>query len=324
MTNQRIPAKRWISTLNNPSPQEHSKFKDFIKSHAEYGIIGRETGASGTPHLQIYFCLKDKKRLSTLKNMISTRIHLEKARGTCHQNRLYCSKDGDYWEHGQIPKYSSGKSKPLAEAAAEFIDVMDSSSSLREYMNTNPATWLLHGKHFVHNYYQSAEPIDRPHIIVAWITGPTGIGKSHFADNLLPNAYRKAPNHKWWSRYKLEKSCIIDELNHDTIDISYYLTWFDKYKTFVETKGGEMPLHVDRFIVTSNYTPEQVFKLNLPALLRRITVFQIQRREDLEKVSDFFAINTEMRTLSEQNLDELFDSISDTSDTQSLSDVRLD
>lgn len=75
----------------------------------------------------------------------------------------------------------------------------------------------------------------------------------------------------------LEKEVIIDDFGPNGIDINHLLRWFDRYKCLVEVKGDMAPLHADKFIVTSNFKPCEIFKdvsgyehPQLPALMRRI------------------------------------------------------
>jgi len=88
----------------------------------------------------------------------------------------------------------------------------------------------------------------------------------------------KDPRTKWWNHYWFETDVIIDDFAPGGIDINHLLRWFDRYKCFVETKGGVMPLYATTFIVTSNFHPREVFSfageenVQLPALLRRINI----------------------------------------------------
>lgn len=80
----------------------------------------------------------------------------------------------------------------------------------------------------------------------------------------------------------LEKTCIIDDFGPLGIDINHLLRWFDRYKCYVEIKGDMCPLLVEKFIITSNFHPKDVFTDNLgcthsqyPALERRIQIIEI-------------------------------------------------
>ena len=70
----------------------------------------------------------------------------------------------------------------------------------------------------------------------------------------------------------------MDDLKKDCIDIQYLLTWFDYYPCYVETKGGMMALKATKFIVTSNFTPDEIYwdEPNLDALKRRLRMITLK------------------------------------------------
>lgn len=281
----KAPARRWVFTLNNYGQFSEDAIKNYIIANCVYGVYGREVAPNTqTPHLQGFFAFKIRKRMNTIKRELSLpEIHLEKAISDVATNRKYCIKDGNFFEFGEIPKYKSGGTD-MVQSTTEFIECMDTASSLNDYMRSHSKAWLLHGHHMIGNYYQAATEVKRDGVLAIWIHGPTGVGKSHFANNLLTNAYRKMPNTKWWHRYHLEKEVIVDELNHDSVDVSYWNTWLDKYPCSVETKGNEMPLHAILFVLTSNFHPSEIFPRNTAALLRRLTIFEVSRRDEFELV----------------------------------------
>jgi len=105
------------------------------------------------------------------------------------------------------------------------------------------------------------------------------VGKSRRAHEALPDAYVKEPRTKWWNGYFGEKEVIIDDFGPNGIDINHLLRWFDRYKCYVENKGGMQPLCAETFIVTSNFHPYDVYKdkEGVPhpqneALMRRVTL----------------------------------------------------
>ena len=66
-------------------------------------IIGREVGQEGTPHLQGYVIMEKKTTLVEMKKLFP-RAHLEVAKGSPEQNKIYCSKDGKFQEFGVFQK----------------------------------------------------------------------------------------------------------------------------------------------------------------------------------------------------------------------------
>lgn len=104
------PAIRFCFTLNNFSDGEVNEICSICSNICRYAIVGKEVGASGTPHLQGYLEFKTKKRpLSVFKNK---RVHWEKSKGSKEDNIAYCSKeDPEPWIHGGP--------KPLKKLACE-------------------------------------------------------------------------------------------------------------------------------------------------------------------------------------------------------------
>lgn len=84
--------RRYAFTLNNFTEDELNKLVKLCQ--LEKGIIAREVGAEGTPHLQGYIEFESQKRLDALKK-VNNRVHWEQAIASRIKNIIYCSKDGD-------------------------------------------------------------------------------------------------------------------------------------------------------------------------------------------------------------------------------------
>lgn len=98
-------SKFWCFTLNNPTDDEEQGVTDFLSSRdVTYGVFGRETGSSGTPHFQGFVILNRSRRLSFLRRKIA-RAHWSRryANSTNEEARDYCRKDGDFEEFGTFP-----------------------------------------------------------------------------------------------------------------------------------------------------------------------------------------------------------------------------
>lgn len=99
-----MSARRYCFTLNNPTQGESDLIAQLLADadRCKYGIVGRETGESGTPHLQGFVIFSNVQRFNAAKRLISPRAHLEPARGTSAQAAEYCKKDGDFDEYGTL------------------------------------------------------------------------------------------------------------------------------------------------------------------------------------------------------------------------------
>jgi len=283
--------KAYCFTLNNYSEHDYESIVRTADNESQYAIIGREVGESGTRHLQGYIMFTRAYRFQTIKDRLLPRCHIEIARGSPRSNREYCSKDGDFREFGQIPSSTEGGSS-RDEIARSFRDAMvRGRSGLNDFADANPGTWYYSGHNLLRNHLSIQRCMERPDISVRWYYGDPGKGKSRKAHEELPDAYVKEPKTKWWNGYLLEPDVIIDDYGLQCIDINHLLRWFDRYKCWVESKGGMLPLYACNFIITSNFHPEQLFKAvhtrygdnnsvsdmsevhpQLPALLRRIVI----------------------------------------------------
>lgn len=270
-------------TLNNYTNDEYTTVIAFCERESKYWIVGKEVGDRGTPHLQGYASLRRRRTLNALKSEFSARAHIEVARGTARQNRAYCSKGGDFREGGNVPSNSVDTKKSRDELASEFaIRFREGIEGIQQFAGEYAGTWYYSGHNLLRNALTIQKAIHRPDIQVQWIYGAPGVGKSRKAHEDYPDAFIKDPRTKWWNGYMLEKSVIIDDFGPNGIDINHLLRWFDRYKCYVETKGGMVPLWADKFVVTSNFEPSDCFKdkegvthPQMDALYRRIEVIEM-------------------------------------------------
>lgn len=89
-------SRKWCFTENNYEEKRVTQLHKLFKNEKCQYIVGKEVGENGTPHLQGYVEYKNPRSFSSMKKLLSTRVHLEKARGNTRQNYDYCSKDGDF------------------------------------------------------------------------------------------------------------------------------------------------------------------------------------------------------------------------------------
>ncbi len=96
-----VQVTRVVFTHNNYDADVQARYVAFAEQYCGYMVYGREVGDSGTPHLQGFFILKERRVFSFLNAQLPG-SHKSIARGTSHQAADYCKKDGDYFEHGEL------------------------------------------------------------------------------------------------------------------------------------------------------------------------------------------------------------------------------
>lgn len=104
-----------------------------------------------------------------------------------------------------------------------------------------------------------AQITDIPELVNEWVHGDPGVGKSKYARSLGP-IFNKSCN-KWWDGYAGQDIVVIDDLGLDHRCLGHYIKiWADHYAFGAEIKNGKIQIRPKKIIVTSNYTPKEIWK----------------------------------------------------------------
>ncbi|AGA18268.1 hypothetical protein [uncultured marine virus] len=231
-----------ISNLSDPF---------FGSDKVRYAVFGKERGVlNGAPHLQGYVALMSKARFSAMHKALPN-SHVEQAKGNEEQNYQYCTKDGEFEEFGR--RASQGKRTDL-DSAIELLK----EGGIKRVIEEQPREYVKYHRGLEQLEYRlNNQPYEHHEVRGVWIWGPPGTGKSYSARLYDPNAYLK-PQNKWWDGYEGQHTVILDDL--DTPTLGHYLKiWSDRYACSGEFKGGTAHLRHRTLIITSNYTPHQLW-----------------------------------------------------------------
>jgi len=258
-----VRSRGWCFTRNNYNDEDILRVED-VSSIATYLIYGKEVGDSGTPHLQGYVYFENSKSFSKITKLLP-HCHLEVQKGTGCEASEYCKKDGDYKEFGTLP--SQGKRNDIKTVKDEILSGGGMSQIIEiasNYQTLKIGEMLLKYKEKKRNYKPT----------VVWIYGESGSGKTRLAYEWFPNIYRKTNSSgKWWDGYDSHPEVLIDDIKDNSKEMySLLLELLDRYEVRVEAKGSSRQFLAKNIIVTSIFSPYEMFSQfgDAKELLRRI------------------------------------------------------
>lgn len=268
---EKMASRGWTFTINNWKEEDKNLLKGLGYRYVVYGYeIAPETG---TPHIQGYVYFKDAKTFTRMKALLP-RAHLEAARSSAAKNFEYCTKGGDYFEDGDMPR--QGKREDLDEARGSAME-----SGMRVVSRFANAQQLRVAEKFLE--YNEPER-DWPMEII-WFWGASGTGKSREASKLAGDDCYRKDGTKWWNGYDGQHTVVWDEFrgrNH--ISLSNLLQLCDRYGYRVEPKNGMRQFRSKRLIFTSINHPEDCYEFGVAEpwaqLKRRITEIRCFTTDD--------------------------------------------
>lgn len=277
-------SRGWCFTVNVKEFFEDADFRVkclglFQETRAGYFIAEPEiAGTTGQRHYQGYIHWSDgTKRFNYVREHIHNAFgiygHIEAARGTPAENRIYCTKEAadKAVELGELPV--QGNRTDLARLATEIIE----GKSLTDIAYDHPADYIrYHGGIKALHTLTNSNPRDINVVpTVYWFFGPTGAGKSWKAYEMFgDSAYRKEEG-MWWDGYSGQRQVILDEYRTNWFPFGTLLKILDRYPLRVQIKGTSTELSASVFVITTWARPEVLWASQtsekLDQLLRRIT-----------------------------------------------------
>lgn len=218
-------------------------------------------------HLHSYFFFNDimKMRANTLNSKFDFEGYhpnielVRKGRANIDRVVRYVIKDGNYL-CDNCNENEVMFEKTVKRSAKEVLET--NMKKLVEGNDINP----IHMKSLLwaQTWWKLMQrPADHPKNRGIWIQGPTGTGKTYWAREFGEQhggLYIKEQN-KWWDGYDGEKVVVLDDLDIGAL-CHFLKIWGDRASCKGEVKGGIVWLNYDYFIVTSNYSIEEIVNMN--------------------------------------------------------------
>lgn len=273
-------SKHWCFTLNNYTETEYNhiiQLYDGENSREEnqitYLIVGKETGDSGTPHLQGFISFKERQRFNQVRRRISNRAHLEAARGSPLQAAEYCRKDQDFIEFGALPA-GRGSRSDINQLTERIRDGVGADRIRDEF----PKLFLRYSR-AIEKWCTDIQPTRdwEVNVVVHW--GRTGTGKTRSVFEFTNrNAIYVHPGEQWFDGYKGQSVVLFDDFNGSEFKLSYLLKLLDRYPMKVPVKGNYVNWIPKHIFITSNKNPDEwyphAYEEHKNALKRRITLIK--------------------------------------------------
>lgn len=260
--------RAWCFTLNNYTENEWTRI---CKTACTYIVVGKEVGEQGTPHLQGYIYMPNKTSLSAIKQLIGHRAHLEAAKGDAESNRVYCTKQNNFFEDGKKPATQSEKGQAEKDRWSTALEQARKTGQVED-----PQIAFKHARtiDYLHQKDLRERKLEDTTVEMEWYHGPTGTGKSWKARRENPEAFLKMCN-KWWCGYTEQDVVLIEDFDSKHHVLVHHLKiWADRYPFPAEVKGGTIVIRPKKIIVTSNYHPRDIWhdEGDLGPILRRFKV----------------------------------------------------
>lgn len=237
---------------------ESNDWADYLKElhdkcGAVYTVGQLEKGENtGHLHIQFYMNFKQPVRMSVITKQ-DKRVHCEKVRVNNGAD-TYCMKE-ETRVQGPV-EYGTKPVKVNNKVDWEAVWSKAKDGKLDEI----PASIrVIHYSKLKSIAKDHIEFKDADHLRGIWIYGPAGAGKSRWVRENCKPLYPKLCN-KWWDGYQGEPYVVMDDVMPEHKVLSQHLKiWSDRYDCILETKGGAVHSQYEWFIVTSQYSIDEVF-----------------------------------------------------------------
>jgi len=289
----KILSKHSTDSVKDPKGQK-DRVEQFIEDvcandDVDYIVVGWEIApTTGRAHLQGYLYAKNKLSFSTVKDKLGIDVHLESARGTAQQNRIYCIKGGVFGERGVCPQM--GKRRDIDD----LKDMMAAGSSERECVMASSSYQAAKHVQLLFSLKKPKLEFNKKEVI--WYWGPTGTGKSRRAlavaneRGYSEDTWISGSTLQWFQFYMDEKCAIFDDLRYSSTEFATLLRLLDGYPYCVPVKGSARWWIPKLIIITTPYHPRDWSNVckgeDIEQLVRRIDCiveFKVANKEDQEK-----------------------------------------
>lgn len=285
-------ARNYTFTINNYSESDLQRFEDLASALTKHHYIcyGFEVAPStGTKHIQGYIQLDSAQRYSFLHNYFdfkkdneTLKFHVEIANGTPEQNKVYCQKDGDFYEFGVAT--AQGARTDLKEIKEK---IKENPKNLHQIIDEHGNNYqqLKYAESLSRYYFDKRNPDNPPKVF--WIFGSTGVGKTKLVSKTFEDVCYVS-SYKWLGTDYVQNECLcLDDFREGDLLFNVVLKITDRYPFTLEYKGGQIPLNSPYIVFTSPKCINLTFITgteDLKQLKRRIIEIDLDSVANIEEI----------------------------------------
>lgn len=209
----------------------------------------------------------------TAKQRIGPNCHILHSRGSLLKNEDYCTlgKKRNPPDTTGIPGSEYRQGERPAQGHRTDLDTAGELAKAGNLRDINLSTYIRfhRGLQAVMELHRDPYEGERK---VYWVWGAAGVGKSRWArERAGQGAYWQKVKGGWFQGYRGQETVVIDDIDHETLDVRTLLGITDRYPMTVALKGSHQPWMAKTIIFTSVFKPEQIVGTDrAPELLRRI------------------------------------------------------
>lgn len=270
--------RNFFWTLNNYTPEEEAYLKALPCTYMCFGYEICPT--TGTPHLQGMTCFKDPLSWEAVKVRLGTqRVSVRKAYNVFGA-RVYCTKDGNFHEHGRMLKTK----KQQGEDGAAFWAGQRDLAEQGRFRECHPRLYLTQYKHLEAAYHRFRDQFKFDYITHKniWIWGASRLGKTRSVWEQYPLAFHK-PLTKWWCNYNYDDVVVLEDIDcsHDKM-LWYVKNWTDGKDFRGESKQqGARSMRPKLVVVTSNFHPSDIWlrERDSDPVIKRFDIYEFKENQ---------------------------------------------
>ena len=253
----------YMFTLWQVSEDDRVRLLELPKNGVvKFIVFQRESAPStGRLHFQGFIRMRVRSSMRTVKQVLcSGDAHLEPRKGSVQQAYDYATKEATRqegpWQAGKLPELSN--SNTLEEVSSALVE---GSIDLEAVARQNPSLFVRHHRGLRALLEVVRKPVSRSPRVVC-IVGPPGTGKSYWAHNAYPEAYRFGGTRGYWDGYSGQRAVIFDDF-HGGHPFRSLLNVLDVYPCYVDMRGCFAPFCGEVIIFTSNVHPHEWYSLEV-------------------------------------------------------------